>query len=279
MSSYLPDLRAELSFGDVCNAEFLYDIHVRDDARAMGSDVVTPGFAKKRYGVEEELRFFLPSVNVKSDENYVLAHGTHRQALLLSDDCLIATVLGRASGKPTSRRLLFAPIVDGSDEEMAELEGANFGRLPVPADEHHPEHVVVELRRCFMVDARGIHTALAAGAFRARSLRDEARAQLAVRWAAYSLRRGPFVAEDNAEKFAELLVSSGRTEEDTALDVATKVANVVAAAWGTEGRGVESLGIAADEQLPIDPAIDELIVLLETLRSSSDDAIAALRAL
>lgn len=84
------------------------------------------------------------------------------------------------------------------------------------------------------------------------------------------------MAEDTAEKFVELLVASGCTEAD-AVDVATKVANVVAAAWGAEGRGVEGLGIAADEGLPVEPAVAELLERLEVLRAATDDAITALR--
>ncbi|MDQ3631346.1 MAG: hypothetical protein M3417_08805 [Actinomycetota bacterium] len=279
MSTYLPALRAELSFGDMCDAEFLFDVHVRRDARAMGSDLAGAGYAKKRWNTDDEVRFFLPGINIQDDESYVLAHGVHRQAALLSDDCLIATALGRDTGTPTRRRLLFAPVVEGTGDEVAELDGSNFARFPLPADEHHGTHAIVELRRCFMVDARDIHAALQAGALRTRSLSDGSREQLAIRWAAYTLRRGPFVAEDNAEKFAELLLDNGRADEETALDVATKVANVVAAAWGAEGRGVEGLGIAADEKLPVDDAIEELATQLVTLRDASDAAIAALRAL
>ena len=109
-------------------------------------------------------------------------------------------------------------------------------RFPIPRDGYHADNSTVELRRRFMDDGRDVHSALTDGTFQTRSLTDEMQSELAIRWSAYALRRGPFVAEDTAEKIAELLVASGRTHAN-AVDIATKVANVVAAGWGTEGRG------------------------------------------
>lgn len=279
MSTYTWELRAELSFGDVCEADFLYDVHVREDARSMGREVIKADWAKKRFGIEAALPYFLPALDPKQGESFVLAHGVHQPALLLSDDCLTATVLGRDTGKPTNKRLLFAPLVPGSEEDIEGLESGNFGRFPLPGDEHFSHHQVVDLRRCFMADGRAVHAATAAEGFRLRSLADEALENIAVRWSAYSIRRGPFVAEDNGEKLFELLIASGRANEAVALDVATSVAEVVAAAWGYEGRAVEEAGVAADESLPVDPVIERLIADLETLGDATDRALNALRAL
>ncbi len=274
--TYTPARRAELSFGDVCGGEFLYDVHAREDARAMGADSAGASFARKTYGVDGELTFFLPGINIKADANYVLAHGVHQQALVLSDDCLIETALGRGTGGPTNRRLLFAPIAEATTDDIAELAGSNFGRFPLPADEHFDEHRVIDLRRCFMVDARDIAGALDGGGFRIASLDDEARAQLAVRWSAYTLRRGPFVAEDSLEKFAEYLLDSGRvTNETAAVSAAEALANVVAAAWGFEGRGVDGAGTAADDERDPQEVIDSLLTELESLRSTLGAALDA----
>src|SRR5918998_1007008 len=43
--------------------------------------------------------------------------------------------------------------------------------------------------------------------------------------------------------------------------------------------GVEGLGIAADEGLAVEPAVEELLDTLEVLRGATDDAIEALRGL
>ena len=278
--TYEPALREELSFGDICEAEFLYDVHVRADARAMGREIAEARFATKRWRIDQDVPYFIPGVNIRQDQNYVLAHGVQQLAVVLSDDCLIATALGRDSGGPTNRRLLFAPVVAASADEVAELAGGNFGRFPLPAGEQHGGHRIVDIRRCFMVDARDVHDALTAGNFRVGSLDDPTRDELAIRWSAYALRRGPFVAEDSMEKFAEYLLDSGRVaDEATAVDVASRLVDVVAAAWGYEGRGVEGAGTAAEDGRDPNEAIDVLVAELEQLRATTDAALDALRGL
>lgn len=278
--TYEPALRGELSFADICQAEFLYDVHVRADARAMGREIAQAKFAAKRWNIDQDVPYFIPGVNIRDDQNYVLAHGVQQLAVVLSDDCLIATALGRDTGGPTNRRLLFAPVVAASADEVAELAGGNFGRFPLPGDAQHGEHRIVDIRRCFMVDARDVHAALNAGGFRAASLDDPTRDELAIRWSAYALRRGPFVAEDSMEKFAEYLLDNGRVaDEATAVDVAGRLVNVVAAAWGYEGRGVEGAGSAADEGRDPQQAIDDLVAGLQQLRAMTDGALDALRGL
>lgn len=275
--TYLAELGPDLAFGDVCRADFLYDAHVRSDARAMGTDQTSAKFAE-RYGSNQPITYFLPGINIKDDENYVLAHGTQSDAVVLSDDCLIATVLGRDEGGPTRRRILFAPLVDATEDEVDVLEEQSFGRFPLRADEHHAQHHIVDLRRCFSIDARDVHAILEAGGFRQRALDDGTRANLAIRWSAYTVRRGPFVAEDSLEKFAELLVERGTDEQD-ALDVATKLVNVVGAAWGYEGRGVETAGNAALEGITPEDVVAQLLEELEALQTAASQASEALRSL
>jgi len=278
--TYEPALRQELSFGDICEADFLYDVHVREDARAMGVEFASAKFATKRWNIDEEVPYYIPGIGIKAGQNYVLAHGVHQQAVLLSDDCLIATALGRDGAGPTNRRLLFAPVVEATEDEVAELAGGNFGRFPLPADAHDADDRIADLRRCFMVDARDVDAALKAGGFQVRSLDDATRDDLAIRWSAYALRRGPFVAEDNLEKFVEYLLITGRVDDEGAvIDAARALADVVAAAWGYEGRGVEGAGTAADDGRDPQEVIDRLVEELEQLRATADAALDALRKL
>ena len=277
MSTYLPELRAELSFGDVCEAEFLYDVHVREDAHSMGMRMSGETFAQKHWQLPGAAAMFIPALDPGEGETFALAHGTHHHALVLSDDCLIASALGRDGSGPKNRRLLLAPIVAASEEEVQELEGENFGRFPLPADEHFASHCIADLRRCFMADARDVHKALAAGDFRTRSVSDETAGALAIRWSAFTLRRGPFVAEDSLEKFAEHLLDTGRVaQEDDAVAAATLLADVVSAAWGYEGRGVEGAGNAADDGRAPDEVIAELTAELERLREATARALTGL---
>lgn len=280
MSTYLPALRQGLSFGDLCEADFLYDVHVREDARSMRRETSSVGYAQKKWHLPDAVHIFLPALEPRAGETFALAHGTYARALVLSDDCLIATVLGREAGKPTNRRLLMAPVVDASAEEVADLADRSYGRFPLPADAQFAADGVVDLRRCFMADARDVYAAVANGGFRRRSLSDETRDDLAIRWAAFSLRRGPFVAEDSLEKFAEHLLDSGTVaNEQDAIDVAMRLGNVVAAAWVYEGRGVEGAGRAAEDGVSPRTAVAMLVDELETLRAATDDALEALRKL
>ena len=276
--TYESALREELSFGDICEAEFLFDVHVRADARAMGREIAQASFAARRWNIDADVPYFVPGVSIREGQNYVLAHGLHQLAVVLSDDCLIETALGRDTGGPTNRRLLFAPVVAASGEEVAELAGGNFGRFPLPGNERDEEDRIVDIRRCFMVDARDVHEAHTADRFRIASLDDPTRDELAIRWSAYALRRGPFVAEDSLEKFAEHLLDSGRVaDEATAVDVAGRLVDVVAAAWGYEGRGVEGAGTAAEDGREPELAIEVLVAELEQLRATTDAALDALR--
>lgn len=273
MTTYLDARRSELSFGDVCDAEFLYDVHVREDARAMTREEAPATFAKKKWDIDQPVPYFVPSLDLKRDESYALAHGWHRRAICMSDDCLILSVFGR--DREPDGRLLFAPVVDATDEAMNDLnEAPTYGRFPLPGDEVHGQHAIVELRRCFMADARDVYAALPA--FVVLSTADTTRQGLANRWAAYSCRRGPFVAEDNVEKFAQLLVDTG-LGEDEAVDLAQGLANVAGAAWAYEGRGLEAAGVAGDEKTAPEPVLAELERQLGTLADLVPVALAAVR--
>jgi hypothetical protein len=274
-----PPLRDYLAFGDVCEADFLHDIHVRADARAMGTDVATAAFAKKKWNIEAEVRYYIPEAAPREGENFVLAHGARAQAVVLADDCAVETVLGRGGDGPQRRRILFAPIVKITADEVDELLVGNFGRLPLPADGQVSEDYAVDLRRCFMVDARDVHDALAAGGFRVRSLDDDARSALSERLSAYAVRRGPFVAEDSADKFAGHLVDAGRASDEQAEDIANKLVDVVATAWVYEGEAVERAGNTATDRLDTHEVIERLIVDLEAVQEAAGTAIDALKSM
>lgn len=259
--TYLATPRAELSFGDVCEAEFLFDVHVRADARALTREETSAQFTNKRWGIDSPVAYFVPLPG-EPEGNYVLAHGAKRCALVLSDDCLIASALGR-EGQAPHGRITFSPIVDATQEEFDQLaELPSYGRFGLAADEVHGQHAIVELRRCFMVDARDV--AAASAALSLRSLSHDIGDALASHWAAYALRRGKFVVEDNLEKFAELLLAADLTEED-ATRFAVAVGTVAAAGWRYEGKAIEDAGIAFDDGRPPKPVVDELEVQLVQL--------------
>lgn len=269
--TYLAAPRPELGFGDVCEAEFLFDVHVRADARALTREETSAPFAKKRWGLDSAISYFVPLPSGAPD-NYVLGHGRQRRALVVSDDCFIASALGR-QGQTPDGRIMFAPVVDVNQEELDQLtELPTYGRLGLAADEVYGQHAIVELRRAFMADARDV--AAAGVGFAVRSLDDDARDGLSIRWAAYALRRGKFVVEDNLEKFAELLLAQAIDEEEvTRFSLA--VGTVAALGWRYEGKGIEDAGVAFDEGRPPEPVIDELeeelVALAEQVATAVDE--------
>jgi hypothetical protein len=274
LTTYLGARRDELSFGDICEAEFLYDVYVRGDARALGRDQTSASFAKKKYGVDEAIQFFIPDLELKEGENYVLSHGWHRRAVCISDDCLILSALGRGDREPDGR-LLFAPIVPATEGDLKELDEApTYGRFPLPGDAVFSEHAIVELRRCFMADARDIHAVLPG--LVVLSTTDETRLGLANRWAAYACRRGPFVVEDNLEKFAQLLVERGVGEDD-AVGLAEALGKVAGTAWAYEGGALEGAGIAGDEGADPAPVLKEIERHLEALGTFLPEALSTLQ--
>lgn len=268
MNTYTDDPRGELSFGDICEAEFLYDIHARADARALTREEAPISFAKKKWQLDEAVSYFVPLG--PTDGNYVLARGRPLRAVVLSDDCVIESALGRDDRAPDGR-LLFAPVVDATDDDLAKLEERpTYGRFPLPSDDTSAGHAIAEIRRCFMVDARDI--AAVEGGFSVRSLTDETRDELALRWAAYALRRGTFVVEDNLEKFGEVLLVAGIAHAE-AQNFGVAVATAAAAAWLYEGRGIEDAGIAFDQSLPPLPVVEQLETQLQSLVEKATTAL------
>jgi hypothetical protein len=269
LSTYLADRRSDLSFGDVCETDFLYDVFVRSDTRGLRREEAPAKFAQARWQINEPVPYFISALERREQETYVLAHGWHRRAICISDDCFILSALGRNGGSPDGR-ILFAPVMPATQEDLAGFEEyPTYGRYPLIADDVFVENSIIELRRCFMVDARDVAAALPD--FVVLSTSDSVRVGLANRWSAYAARRGPFVVEDNVEKLAELLIEYGIEAAD-AESLGNALAAAAAAGWTYEGGGLEGAGIAADEHHPPGPALEELERLLAQLADLTDVA-------
>lgn len=241
----------------------------------MLRDEAPAPFAKKKWGIEEPVSYFVPGLAPKQGDNFALAHGLPHPSICLSDDCLILSALGRGERDP-SGRLLFAPVVSCGSDDLAKLEEApTYGRFALPGDGVHGQDAIAELRRCFMVDARAVHSTLPD--LVVLSTTDEIRQELADRWTAYSARRGPFVVEDNLGKFAELLVNRGGNEEEI-IRLAESLALVAGAAWAFEGGALEAAGVAGDEASDPEPALLGIEQQLEAMVEHASAALVAVKA-
>jgi hypothetical protein len=241
-----------ISFGDIFEAEFFHDVFLKADAVRMGTrDMV------KKYGGG-----LMYAASFDRNKEFVLGRGAPYRAMLIADNCLVDRILDQANrGRRPQGRLLFAPIVeiDGASEMK------DFGRFLIPPWEGRLLPSVVELRRCFMVDAPDI---LAHGESRVAALTDAARADLEVRWNAYAARRGPLANARNAEKAAEL--AAGLPENgDLDPELAEQIAGALQTSWLLEGQALEAVSDAYSEHRE---GREELEKLEEGLRELGERA-------
>jgi hypothetical protein len=269
----------EIQFGDIFEADYLFDIFIRGDsaeipgyqvpahlAEAMGRKMVGRPLPAQPFDIHS------PAFPPRTGQDFVRAHGAKRRAVILSDNCAIATAFGYDDREHAKKagRLLFAPIADATDKEIqALLKQAGYGRFPLEAAGFFPGGVV-ELRRAFMVDLRAIKP-------EQRVARpDKGLAELLeVRWSAYSARRGPDVFNTNAHKLKSLLSRPSEPGVDEE-EAAARVAEVLSLAWRLEGGALEEAAAAWDKDRDGNPAVEELLDVLRLLEQAAAAAAAKL---
>lgn len=278
----------KLAFGDVCDADFLFDVYVdRSTTDLYRKDAQANGWWKKQLpeGVPETFPFWVAYTSGAGQE--VLASGTRVRAVCLSDDCIIETALYRGDSGQRRRRLLFAPFIQATAAEADAYEKAPASsRLLVPDGD---AAFFADVRRCFMIDAEGFGEALASGDVKRTRLNAEWSAELADRWAAYACRRGLFVIEDNAKKLASLMQHHG-VADDFAGAIGGSVAQVASVGWVFTGSALERAGVAFDavrvqrkggtppagDERDHEATAAELRAGLEELRAAADAALQVL---
>jgi hypothetical protein len=277
-----------ISFGDIFESTHLIDVHVRADAKALGGGNMPRAFAEKisralGRGItepSEHVAVYSPALEQHADRFHVLGQGANMKldvpvrALLLSDSCAIDTALGvQRDGRRVHGRLLFAPVVPASDEQLDSLEQTPiFGRFPLAkskrlwstsalggsSGDDLPSGAVAELRHCFMVDARDVRLD-----DRILVLTEDGTEDLEAAWNAFALRRGPLVIEHNVHKLA--LALGADSAAASAIDA---VEQALISAWRLEG----ALSGAADAAASDTSALDQLAMDLKELGEIAKDA-------
>jgi hypothetical protein len=280
MSSYQVPI-GEIRLGDIFEASHLYDIHIREDSTAIPGYEVPAALAemvgKRMVGralPPEPFEVHSPAFPPRHGQDFVRAHGSARRAVILSDNCAIATAFGYDDREHPLKagRLIFAPIADASKEEIeTAIKQSGYGRFALEAGGFF-KGGIVELRRAFMVEIRAIDP-------EQRTARlDLALAELLeIRWQAYSARRGPDVFDKNAHKLKNLLArpnDPGAKEKEAA----AMVAETLSIAWRLEGRTLEDAAAAWDKNRDGSPVITELIQTLNELEAAARDAAGKLAA-
>lgn len=276
---YLDTQRRQLSFGDIVALPWLFEAHLRADASSLRDEVSPAKVSKKVFEKEADVTFFVPveedhaRLRQKPGTDYLLGHGAnHAEAACLSDDCIIESNLGLRSGQEPTGRLLFAPVTDLREQDKGKLD-RNWRRFQLGDDR------VIEIHRSFQASGEDIARAIDQEVLIRRSVDDETREALELKWAAHACRRGPLVAVSNAEKLGEVLLAHKVSSQDQAEVVASVLSRTSAAAWGLEGRALERAGQEFDanrEQLENADPNEPLEQVKEDLLTLKNEAEAAL---
>lgn len=202
---------ADLRFGDVFRAEWLFDSYVRADSAAMFKRTFSGGIVAwipRGQAPDQDGDYEIMARATMDPDDVVLTLGHERMAMVLSDDCEIANLTGnREQGWPPRGRVLMGAVRKLDDKQRDDLE---LGIHPLPADEAlgFPGGLV-DFNRLFEVQTKSL---LDASDQKALSLDDEDRYTLGERFAGHLLRQGAFAAGGNARKLSRLLTAGDDIE-------------------------------------------------------------------
>lgn len=284
-----PDER--FGFGDVLEADWLFDLYLRHDAIALeprpkgGSVVYVPRVTVPRRGRE-------PGKDVIASHaefgDAALGFGSPRRAIILTDDCEMESLQGRHErGRPRGRVVL-AAVRPAPAAEIGDVRPGNFGLFALPPYEGLGfDGGIVELQRAFSVylpSLLGSETRPT----RLVALDAEGQGQLAIRWCAHATRHGPMVAQDGASKLAGIMSASGRGDvladikerrrepREEHLASAERLSATLSQAWAIEGRVLDQVSDAWERGDLSDGSRTVVVEQLQLLRDLADATIAGL---
>jgi len=284
-----PDER--LGFGDLLEADWLFDLYLRHDAVALEP-------REKGGGVVFIPRAVIPSRQREPGKDVIASHaeftdaalgfGNRRRAIVLTDDCEMESLQGRREGVGARGRIILAAVRAASADEIDDVRPGNFGLFALPPDgDVGFDGGVVEFERVFSVSLPSL-----LGDARPRrlvALDAAGQGQLAIRWCAHATRHGPMVAQDGALKLAGIMSSGGRSDvlldirerrrepDERHLAAAGRLVATLAQAWAIEGRVLDQISDAWEHGDVADAARATVLEHLELLHGYVDATLVALR--
>jgi hypothetical protein len=286
---------ARLAFGDVIEAPWLFDVYVRSDSRALTPVHIKggkPGFAiKEESSTAAEDRVFAQATMDPAD--VVLTNGAQRMAIVLTDDCELATLAGtrapEGSGWQPRGRIVLASLRAASEDQITAqvAKRDDLGLHGLPPGEGF-RGGIVDLNRLFSVQTKSL---VGQGASplcgTVISLDEKARLELANRLAGHLLRHGPHSARIGARKLSQLWTAGGdrdvlkRLGNDREWGDADKaqasksVEAVLLVAWALGGLILDKVDSAAEQGEPPGPSLAEVHAAITDLRRVSGQALDA----
>jgi hypothetical protein len=260
MATYRDAAPTGLDFGDVCAGAFLADIRV--DSRTVR--------VYKFPDSDKALNFtaYVEATRPSSTGLVVTAGYLVERAIVVSDSCAVETALGRGDSKARGR-IWFAPLRKltsaGALKEVEDSQ-SSYGRVLLRSDDDSQEHWVAELQYAFPADASSVRAAIEANRteFVLCGL-DSPLDQLRAKWAAFSTRSGPLVAQENASRLVDHLTAHKVPDAD-AEGAADALVEVAAASWVFEGGSLEAAAALREPMSPVVlDAVDALHADLATL--------------
>lgn len=235
------DPRPDLMFGDIFEANWLFDAYLRADSGAMFKRAVKgepqPAWFRRGEPTGKEDEQLIVQATMDPDD-VVLTVGTRRAAIVLTDDCEIATLASRRGSSWAPRgRILMGSIRNRDGIERDDLE-LGIHTLSPDDDGRFPGGLV-DFNRLIEVQTKGL---LDAPDKKLLSLDDEARISLAERFGGHILRQGPLAAELGAKKLVRLLTAGDDADrmrafgkddwgDDALLDMAMSIVEVTDETW------------------------------------------------
>ena len=199
----------QLSFGDIYEADWLFDVYVRTDSAAMFRRSVQglkdPVWVVRGSATRQENEPIRVEATMQPDD-VVLTVGTLRMGVVLTDDCEIASLSGaRPDGWDPRGRILMAGIRSDDGKVRDDLE---LGIHPLPPDQQSAfPGGLVDFNRLYEVQTKSLVAPPDDHLRKVASLTPDAKYQLGERLGGHLLRQGPMAAEVGARKLSRLLTA------------------------------------------------------------------------
>jgi len=257
----VPDTDEPAQFGDIFAAEWLYPTWTEDDAQQLGRFNAKGG--NVAYGGHA----------ATTDQDFLLSHTVRPLGLVsVDDDCHWETVTTRYQ----EGFLHFAPLVSPVPEDYS---GNKFSRFFM-GDAPNLGQVSVDLRRSSRIRVRNEAKIAQLLATRVLRVTDELLDQLAARWGAHSVRRGPAVALTSGNKLLRCLEHAAGSATSADLATSDSIARILSASWDAEGAVIDLVDTADEQRLKVGTlppgTTGEIRRHLEQLHRHTEEALAAL---